>query len=317
VEPQLTGLYLVTGGAGFIGSHLVEHLLRLGACVRVLDDFSSGTLANLQEVESEVEIINGSILNQASILAATQGVDGIFHLAARVSVPESFNLLRESHDVNLTAALMLIEAAKKQGCPFVFSSSAAVYGSTTSLPVTESDNATNPLSPYGVQKLAAESYCEVFKQVHEVRGVSLRYFNVYGPRQAFTSPYSGVISKFVAAALRNEPLRVFGDGSSTRDFVFVDDVVRANVFAISRAQRFTTALNIGTGVETSIASLAHQIIQITNSRSPVVYGEPRSGDVKRSVAATGKAMKEIGWSYISGLQEGLEKTIGSMRTAVI
>lgn len=310
--------FLVTGGAGFVGSHLVELLLNQDHEVRVLDDLSSGHKHNLSSVIDQIEFIEGSILDQKKIEQASQAVDGIFHLAAVVSVPVSIERPEFAHEVNLTGTLNILEAARRANCPVVFSSSAAVYGNPSRTPVEETD-ATQPISPYGVQKLAAEFYGACYQTLFQIPFVALRYFNIYGPRQDPSSPYSGVITAFAARALNGQPLTINGDGLHTRDFVYVNDVAQANWLAMQTAiQTERTSvpippMNIGTGIETTLTHLANSIVTACGSSSVISYGPERAGDIRLSLASCNRAKKLIGFQASVGLEEGLRSTVSHFK----
>lgn len=300
---------MLTGGAGFVGGHLAELLVSKGHKVRILDDLSSGRLENLDEVRSHIEFIKGSILDTELISEASKGADGIFHLAAIVSVPLSIEQPVHCHSVNLTGTLNILEAARTCGASVVFSSSAAVYGDVEQVPVSEATLAV-PISPYGVQKLAGEHYLASYSKLFGIRARALRYFNIYGPRQDPSSPYSGVITAFAKRAASGETLTINGDGSITRDFVFVEDVARANLLAMGTSG---PPVNIGTGQEVTLAELAHSITKLSGKKSEILHGPERPGDILRSCADIRLAKEELNFEAKIQLQSGLASTLDSMK----
>lgn len=295
---------LITGGAGFIGSHLVEHYQGL-AEVRVLDDLRTGHLHNLSGFD--VEFIRGSILDREEVRRAVAGVDCVFHLAAMVSVPESMARPRQCVDLNVTGLLNVLEEASAAGVrKLCFSSSAAIYGDDPAVPKTEA-MIPRPRSPYAVTKLDGEYYGEMFTALGRIEVVSLRYFNVFGPRQDPGSAYAAAVPIFIRQALANEPLVIHGDGEQTRDFVFVKDVVAANAFAASRPGLAGT-FNVGYGGRTSINELARAIIAAAGSSSEIHYAPVRAGDVKHSVASIDK-LHAAGFRSAGSLRAGLAETV--------
>jgi UDP-glucose 4-epimerase len=304
---------LVTGGAGFIGSHIVEALVARGDSVRVLDNLASGYLENLSAVRDKVDFIEGSVQDQAVVQKAVEGVDYIFHLAAVVSVPQSMAEPMETEYVNAVGTLNLLQAAKNSGVKrLVLSSTCAVYGDEPTLPKVETMRS-HPKSPYAITKLAAENYCQLFNQDFGIEAVVLRYFNVFGPRQDPSSAYSGVISIFVDRMLRGEIPTVFGDGEQTRDFVFVADVVRANLLAAQTPQAAGQILNIGTGRQISINQLFEALAQIFEVDFAPRYEPARAGDIVHSYGNVGQVQSVLGWSAQIGLEEGLELLVQSVK----
>ncbi len=288
---------LVTGGAGFIGSHLVDALRRRNE-VRVLDNLSSG---DRERVPADVELIVGDIRDQETVREAAAGVNVIFHEAAQVSVAESMEEPLETHAVNATGTLHVLEAAREADATVVLASSAAVYGDPESVPIDES-HPTNPKSPYGQSKLVAEQYAQLYSECYDLETVALRYFNVYGPRQSME--YAGVLTIFLEQARQGEPLTVHGDGTQTRDFVFVGDVVRANLLAATQGDS-GAVYNVGTGTSISIRELAELVVEVTDTDSSIKYVEVRSGDIERSQAAINSIQGAIGFKPSVGLTEGL------------
>ncbi len=300
---------LVTGGAGFIGSHLVTRLLREGHQVRVLDDLSTGKRENLAHVAGDVELLVADVRDRARVEAAAQGCDTIFHEAAIVSVPRSIDDPQESHDVNIQGTLNVLHAARRHGVRrVVFACSAAVYGEEPGLPKSETMLAA-PISPYGVEKLAGEAYVLAWSKLYGVEGVSLRYFNVFGPRQDPRSPYSGVISIFVERALAGEVPTIFGDGLQTRDFVEVDDVVQANVLAATRPQANGRAYNVGGGRETSLLDVLAAIGRAVGRTITPNHAPPRAGDIRASVADIRRAREELGYAPRVSVEDGLARLV--------
>lgn len=310
VEPVSKRKYVVTGGAGFVGSHLVELLLAQGHDVTVVDDLSSGRIENLNAVRSQITFAEGSILDADFLQRHTEGAGGIFHLAAVVSVPRSIDEPLYCHEVNLTGTLQVLEAARRVGADIVFSSSAAIYGNVAQVPVAE-ESIPSPISPYGVQKLAGEQYLDAYRSLFGINARSLRYFNIFGPRQDPSSPYSGVISAFAARASKSAPLTINGDGTITRDFVYVGDVAKANLLAMHTSG---PSINIGTGVETTLDQLATEIVRLSGGSSEIGHGPERPGDILRSCARVSLAEDEIGFRAKEELTAGLEKTLDSLKS---
>jgi len=300
--------YLITGGAGFIGSHLAEKLSPNHEVV-ILDDFSSGSEQNLRWAERKrnVSLITGSVTDASLVCSCAAGCDGIFHQAAIASVPASVRDPVGTHEVNCTGTVQVLEAARKTGTKsVVMASSAAVYGDAPALPKTES-MVPEPKSPYAIHKCTGEYYGQVYASLYGLKTVSLRYFNVYGPRQNPSSPYSGVISRFASDALQGTPLTIFGDGTQTRDFVYVADVVNANIRAMeSDAQG---VFNVGTGLETDLLTLGEMILSCTGNSPAVTFEPAREGDIHRSCADIAKAESAFGFVPEYSLQKGLEETL--------
>lgn len=304
---------LVTGGAGFIGSHIAEELVNHKQDVRILDNFSSGKLKNIRHFEKKIELLEGNISDKATVDDAVKGCNYIFHQAALVSVEESIKNPPKAWDVNIKGTLLVLGAASRMGVKrVVLASSAAVYGDTLALPKRE-DGALAPKSPYGETKHINEMNAEKYFKDFRLQTVCLRYFNVYGPRQDPHSPYSGVISKFVSAALRKERPIIYGDGEQTRDFVYVKDVVKANLLAMAEKKAAGQVFNIGTEKETSINQLWKEIKKQTKSKLTPIHKEPREGDIRRSFASIVKAEKVLKYKPQYSLEEGLKYTIEWIR----
>jgi UDP-glucose 4-epimerase len=276
--------YIVTGGAGFIGSHIVEELVRQHHEVVIIDNLSSGKRENIAPFLSQfpVTFVQGSITDLPLLKEYCSGADGVFHEAAIASVPRSVANPAETHDVNLTGTLNVLIAARDCGIKkVVFASSAAVYGDNPELPKRET-MMPDPLSPYAVTKLAGEHYCSVFSGLYGMQCVSLRYFNVFGPRQDPGSPYSGVITKFITNTLAHKPVTIFGDGKQTRDFVYVKDVVRANILAMEAGK--AGVYNVAGGSQLNLIELLEIIADVSGIRVPVEFAQPAAGDVRHSLA---------------------------------
>ncbi len=306
------GFSLVTGGAGFIGSHLVERLVRDGYRVRVLDDLSTGSLDNLARVRSQIEFIEGDIRSRDACRAACRDVAVVFHQGALPSVQRSLEDPYTTHEVNVTGTLCLLEAARQAKVRrFVFASSSSVYGDTPLLPKVESMHET-PKSPYAASKLAAEKYCMAYA-CHGLPAISLRYFNVYGPRQNPNSPYAAVIPSFVDALRKGKPPVIYGDGRQTRDFTYVDDVVQANLLAAWSPDGAGDYFNIGGAMRYSILQLAGILMKLTGSEQKIVFQEPRAGDVRDSQAGIQKARRILGFRPEFELEAGLARVIESLR----
>jgi UDP-glucose 4-epimerase len=301
--------YLVTGGAGFIGSHLVRFLLDRDERVRVLDNFSTGRRENLTEVQPKVELVEGSLSSQSDVEAAVEGVDFVLHQAAIPSVPRSVELPLESHESNATGSLRLLKCAAEAGVRrLVYASSSSVYGASPTLPKVES-MATEPLSPYAVSKLSAEQYAVVFHRLYGLETVSLRYFNVFGPRQDPNSPYSGVVSRFIDAIVSGVRPTIHGDGEQTRDFTYVENVARANFAATERPEAAGKVYNIGCASRVSVNELWRVMAELSGSPLEPRYTEGRSGDVPHSLADIGRARKDLGYEPTVDLREGLRRTL--------
>jgi UDP-glucose 4-epimerase len=298
--------YIVTGGAGFIGSYIVEAIAGSHDVV-VIDNFSSGKSENISGFPDNVRLIKGSITDLSLLKDAFKGADGVFHLAAIASVAKSVDDPRATHDTNLTGTLNVLLAARDSGVrKVVFSSSSAVYGDEKTLPKRE-DMPPVPLSPYAVSKLAGEYYCTVFSELFGVKTVSLRYFNVFGPRQDPHSEYAAVIPKFITRLIDNQPPLIFGDGMQTRDFVYIKDVVQANMLAMQSSASGT--FNIGSGQKINLNTLASTLAKLMKVNLQPIYEKPRPGDIRDSVSAITAAKKAFGYQIRYSLDKGLMETI--------
>lgn len=304
---------LVTGGAGFIGSHVVEELLARGFSVVVVDDLSTGTLENLPAETECLRIIVGSILDADAVCRAIDGCDAVIHLAAIASVQASVENPILTHQVNFDGTLLLLENARKVGVKrFLFASSAAVYGNASGGAVSESAPLF-PLTPYAVDKLAGEYYLRYYHRTFGVDYTAFRFFNVYGPRQNPTSPYSGVISIFASYSIAKSPLKIFGDGMQTRDFVYVKDVARILVAAITNHAMFGGVINIGTGTSTSLRDIIEKLSIILNKSIEVGYADARIGDIKHSVADIALLRSLSCEAPSTSITDGLIATIRTLR----
>ncbi|MFW5802608.1 MAG: NAD-dependent epimerase/dehydratase family protein [Verrucomicrobiota bacterium] len=295
---------LITGGAGFIGSHIAEHYS--GRCeVRILDDLRTGHRRNLQGVDAEW--IEGSILDRSAVRSAMRGVDAVFHLAAMVSVPESMERPSECVDINVKGLLTVLECAREAGVQTLcLSSSAAVYGDNPEVPKRE-DMMPEPRSPYAITKLSGEYYCDLFAREKWLRTACLRYFNVFGPRQDPNSQYAAAVPIFITRALRNQPITIFGDGEQTRDFIYVKDVVAANVFAAENPG-IAGVFNVAYGGRLTINDLAENIVRLTGSTSEILHGSERPGDVRHSSADVDR-LRLSGFEPTADFDSGLAETI--------
>jgi UDP-glucose 4-epimerase len=306
--------YLVTGGCGFIGSHLADALLAAGHSVRILDDMSTGQLENKPPGAS---LIEGDVADATCVTEAMRGVDGCFHLAAVASVERGNSEWLETHRINLGGTITIFEAARRakstDPVPIVYASSAAVYGENPYVPLTEI-TAKRPLSAYGADKLGCEQHGFVAGRVHRIPTCGLRFFNVYGPRQNPASPYSGVISIFCDRLKSGRQPTIFGEGRQTRDFIFVGDVIDALLKAMARTSKDGNVYNVCTGHATSIRDLTETIADILGIKAEPNFGPPRSGEILHSLGNPSKAMKELGFVAKTSLKVGLETTLNVNNT---
>ncbi len=305
--------FLVTGGAGFIGSHLVEALLLQGHQVKVFDNFSAGKASNLAPLKSaSLEIIIGDIADEKLLQLAAAGVDGIFHLAAVVSVQLSIERPTECSRTNALGTMNVFEAARKAKIPrVVYASSAAIYGDNTNLPLSEVETPA-PLSPYGMDKWYGENIARLYSHLHGVTSAGLRFFNVYGPRQDPKSPYSGVISIFLEAARQGKELTIFGDGEQSRDFIYVKDVVAAMLLAMNSADKNADIFNVASGTELTLNQLVETIGLSLPKAIQKKHQLPRAGDIIKSVADVSHIRTVLGYRARHGLTDGIKLTFDSL-----
>jgi UDP-glucose 4-epimerase len=295
--------YVITGGAGFIGSHIAEFLSNEGHKVSVLDSLRTGFEQNLNGLN--VDLCKGDIRDEKLVEKLIQDTNGVFHLAALVSVPESLLKIKECVDINVNGTINILEAARKNtNCKVVLSTSAANYGDNPALPKVET-MVPEPMTPYSITKLDGEYYLKMYLDQYNLQTASLRYFNVFGPRQDPKSAYAAAVPIFINKALRNEPITIYGDGSQTRDFIYVKDVVRANYMA---SEKGNGTFNVALGNSTSILELANKIITLTNSKSEIKFLEERPGDIKHSRADVSK-FKKLGFTPKYSFDKALEETI--------
>ncbi len=309
--------FLVTGGAGFIGSHLVDRLVADGHLVRVLDNFSTGRAGNLAPARASgaVSIVEGDIRDATALDKAMADVDGVFHEAALVSVPQSVEMPELSCDVNAHGTARVLDAARRHRVRrVVYASSAAVYGDAQEHPTSERA-ATMPLSPYGLDKLYTEHVGALYHALYGLETVPLRYFNVFGPRQDPSSPYSGVISIFVSRLLGRAPITIYGDGGQTRDFVYVGDVVDANVRAMFGAYPGARPLNVARGEATTLNALAAMLGELTGVTPSIAYAAARTGDIRDSVADITAIRAALGYEPAWTVRAGLEALVAAVRAA--
>ena len=305
--------YLVTGGAGFIGSHLVTQLIHRGHTVRVVDNLITGKRRNLDHV-SGVEFVEGDLADIGVATRAVEGMDYVLHQAAIPSVPRSVKDPISSNRANIDASVNVLVAARDAGVKrLVYAGSSAAYGDTPTLPKRE-DMPTNPLSPYALQKLVSEQYGQLFTQLYGFETVTIRYFNVFGPRQDPGSPYSGVISLFASALLEGRQPVIYGDGEQTRDFTYVANVVDGVLRAVETPKASGHVINVATGGRISLNALLRAMNKIVGTNLQPIYQEPRAGDVRDSQADITKAKTLLGYTPIVSLEEGLEKTLEWCRT---
>lgn len=300
--------YLVTGGAGFIGSHIVERLVEMGEKVVVLDNLCEGKLENLSSVMDKITFIKGDIRDDSDLENALSGVDFVLHQAALRSVPKSIKVPLEYNDVNVTGTLKLLIKAKEHNIKrLIYASSSSVYGERLEFPEKESD-APNPISPYAVTKLAGEFYCRLFFKSFALETVCLRYFNVFGPRQSLDNQYAVVIPKFITCVLSNEPPPVHGDGMQERDFTYIDNVVEANIRAATAKGIEGEVFNIACGKSYSVLSLVQRINGILKKNIKPAFVPPRPGDIRKTLADISKLKRLCIENFIS-FEEGLKRTV--------
>jgi UDP-glucose 4-epimerase len=301
-------IHVVTGGAGFIGSHIAEALVGRGDKVIVLDNLSTGKARNLQDAQAALELRRVDLVTEGSLEKHLVGVDTVFHLAAIPSVPLSISDPVASHETNITASLKLLIACRDAGVRrVIFASSSAVYGDNPTLPKRE-DMPAEPISPYGAQKYLGEIYAQVFWRNFGLETVSLRYFNVFGPRQDASSEYSGVFAKFIPSVLQERIPRIYGDGLQTRDFVYVTDVVRANLRASAAEGAAGGVFNIASGGVVTVRKVFDETRALTGKNVEVIHEPPRKGDIRHSEADISRARDILDWTPKIAFSEGLERT---------
>lgn len=310
-----TARYLVTGGAGFIGSHIAGVLISQGEEVRVFDNLATGKEANMAPFKGPVQFIQGDLRDLSAVKAAMQGVEVVFHQGALASVPRSIADPTTSLEANINGTQNILVAARDAGVRrVVYASSSSVYGNTAVLPKRE-DMPTNPMSPYAIQKLTGELLCGVFTRIYGLETVALRYFNVFGPRQDPASEYAAVIPRFLTALIEKRRPIVFGDGEQTRDFTYVANVVQANLLAATSPTAVGCALNIGCGEQISLNTLLQLAGELLNVEVRAEYREPRPGDVRDSRADISLAQRLLGYQPIIGFREGLALTLEALHSS--
>jgi nucleoside-diphosphate-sugar epimerase len=307
---SLSGVVLVTGGAGFIGSHIAAEAAARGARVRVIDDLSTGHLENLEEIGGDVDLVRGSVADDALLRRALEGVELVFHEAAIPSVPRSIENPRETHDACVEGTFRLLLAARDAGVRrVVYAASSSAYGDQPVLPKVET-MAPDPLSPYAVAKLVGEYYCQVFTRAYKLETVALRYFNIFGPRQDPSSQYSGVISRFISALSRGDAPVIYGDGEQSRDFTYVANAVEANLLAAEAPRAAGKVINVANGRQTTLNELLAAAKKLTGrDDAEAVYRESRAGDVRHSLADITRARELLGYEPRVPLEDGLRHTL--------
>jgi len=307
-EEQTMDTYLVTGGAGFIGSNLVEELVRRNETVKVIDNFVTGKRENLAPFLNRIELIEGDIGDISLLRKVTGGVDYVLHQAALRSVPRSVDNPLAANEANVTGTLNVLLAAKEAGVKrLVYASSSSVYGDTPALPKVETQKP-EPVSPYAVSKLTGEYYCTVFTKIYGLETACLRYFNVFGPRQSLESKYAVVIPKFIFNILKDEPPPVHGDGEQSRDFTYIDNVVSANLLAAKAKTVQGEIFNVACGEKFTVLAIVKQLNKILNKEVEPEFVSPRPGDVRHTLADISKAQKLLNYRVSVGFEEGLKKT---------
>lgn len=302
---------VVTGGAGFIGSHIVEHWIKAGAEVHIIDNLRTGFLSNVNMFPQAV-FHNVSVTEREKVFSILENTDYVHHLAAMISVPESVDKPHECVEININGLLNVLDACKENGVKkIVFSSSAAIYGENPESPK-RIDMNPQPKSPYGITKLDGEYYLKMYNEQYNLGAVSLRYFNVFGPRQDPKSQYAAAIPIFIEKALKDESITIYGDGEQTRDFIYVKDVVKANVLAATN-NNVNGVFNVALGASSSINEIAKGIVKTTQSNSEIVYKPERKGDIKHSLANVSETTKELKFIPDFNLQSGLDLTIDYFR----
>lgn len=306
--------YLVTGGAGFIGSHIVRRLVSDGQHVRVVDNLSTSTNSRLDDVRQSIDFLQGDLADEEVSKAAVRGIDCVLHQAAIPSVQRSINNPIGTNKANVTATLNLLESCRKANVRrFVYAASSSAYGDVEVLPKVES-MPVNPLSPYALQKWVGEYYCKLYHKLYRLETISLRYFNVFGPAQDPHSEYSAVIPKFITAVLAKKPITVYGDGEQSRDFTYVENIVEANLLAAEASSAAAgNVYNIGCGARVSLNTLISLLEEIIGVKAEVAYAKPKAGDVRHSLADIAQARHVLGYEPKVMLNEGLRLTIEAFR----
>ena len=313
---SLTSKVLITGGAGFIGSNLADELIRQGAKVKIIDDLSTGFRENLEEIKGDFDFIEGNLNDSEKLQKAVEGVEIIFHQAALPSVPRSVEDPSATHEACVNATFNLLNAAKENNVKrVVYAASSSAYGDQPTLPKVET-MIPKPLSPYAGAKLMGEYYCQIFSRVYGLEAVCLRYFNVFGPRQNPSSMYSGVISRFIDALMKDETPVIYGDGEQSRDFTYIANVVDANIKAAQTSQGISEVINAANGDRISLNELLEVLKKITDKPDvSAEYKDERAGDVKHSQADNTRAVEWLGYEKLVGLEDGLRKTIDWWKTS--
>ncbi len=313
---SITSKVLVTGGTGFIGSNLAEELIRQGARVSIIDDLTTGFQENLDDIEGDFDFIKGDINDDAALSKAIEGAEVVFHQAALPSVPRSVEDPVETHRVCVDGTFNLLVKSKATGVRrFIYAASSSAYGDQPTLPKVETMRP-DPLSPYAVAKLTGEYYCRAFNNVYGLETLSLRYFNVFGPRQNPASMYSGVISRFIDSVMTGKPATFYGDGEQSRDFTYISNVVNANIQAAQTDKGFGETINVANGDRITLNKLFDVLRSITNAPDAVAeYQTPRVGDVKHSQADNRRAIEYLNYKELVGLEEGLRNTVEWWRSS--
>ena len=309
--------YLVSGGAGFIGSHLVRRLIAEGSRVRVVDNLATGDRARLRDVEQKIEFLQGDLADLSVCEVALDGIDYVLHQAAVPSVQRSVGNPLETNRANVTSTLNLLETSRRRAVKrFVYASSSSAYGNTPVLPKRE-DMPPNPMSPYALQKFAGERYCQLYFNLYRLETVSLRYFNVFGPSQDPHSEYSAVIPKFASQLQQGKPVVVYGDGEQSRDFTYVDNAVEANLLALRAPRAAGAVINVGCGERITLNQLIKNLENILQVRATVDFQAARPGDVRDSLADISLAQDLLGYQPRVGVTEGLRRTVASFTAKIV
>lgn len=305
----MTETYIVTGGAGFIGSHIAERLLREGHRVRIIDNFATGKHVNLAHLTGDLQVHDVSITDRETLTPIFEGVDYVFHQAALASVPRSVADPLSTHEANATGTLNVLIAARDAGVKrVIYAASSSAYGDVD-VDAQDETLSPHPLSPYGVSKLAGEYYCQSFTQVYGLETVALRYFNVFGPRQDETSQYSAVIPRFISTMMDGKPPTIYGDGKQSRDFTYVDNVVHGNLLALNAPEASGEVMNLAVGGSVTLLELVEKINQQLGTAFEPIHAPERTGDIKYSRADVTKAIELLDFAPIADFDEGLARTV--------